>query len=124
MSKRRKIEDEQEARRCLEALEAEGGDVRAWARAHGVDGRSLHAWRVNLARGGTNGPAPRWRRTRTAQSTRANGLVELVPTGPTPAAVTSARGRYVLEVGKGRVEFGDDFSEGTLVRVVRMLRSC
>jgi transposase-like protein len=124
MSERRKIEDEQEARRCLAALEAEGNDIRAFARAHGVDGRSLHAWRVNLARGGTNGRAPRRRRMRVAQSAAANALVELVPTGPARAAVPPTGGRYVLEVGNGRVEFGDDFSEATLVRVVGMLRSC
>jgi hypothetical protein len=71
---RRKIEDEAEARRCLSAIEAEGGDMRLWARAHGIDGRSLHAWRVNFARWGKGDPAPRRRR---AQMTRATTATEL-----------------------------------------------
>ena len=50
---RRKIEDEAEARRFLLAIETEGWDIRTWARAHDVDGRSLHAWSINLARVGT-----------------------------------------------------------------------
>ncbi len=75
---RRKIEDELEARRCLRALDAEGVDLRTWARAHGVDGRSLHAWRVNFARWGQGLP----RRPQRPHSTRGGtsaGLVELVP---------------------------------------------
>jgi hypothetical protein len=57
---KRKIEDEAEARRCLSAVEAEGGDIRRWAGAHGIDGRSLHAWRVNFARwdGGRSSTSP------------------------------------------------------------------
>jgi len=49
----RKIEDEREAVRCLRAAEREGVSGGEWARAHGVDGRSLHAWQMNLARRGT-----------------------------------------------------------------------
>lgn len=124
MSKLRKIEDEPEARRCLLAVEAEGGDIRARARAHGVDGRSLHAWRVNLARWSPKAPEPRRRPALTAFSATGNGLVELVPTGPARAASPSTGGRYVLELGDGRFEFGADFSEATVARVVGMLRSC
>ena len=124
LSKRRKIEDEGDARRCLSAVEADGGDIRAWAREHGVDGRSLHAWRVNLARWDKATPTPRRRRRMALQCTVGNGLVELIPTGAERAASPSSAGRYVLEVCNGRIEFGDDFSEATLVRVVGMLRSC
>lgn len=127
---RRKIEDESEARRCLLAVEAEGGDLRGWARAHGVDGRSLHAWRVNFARWGNGHPLPRRplrrREVRKEQAGTSTGLVELVPAGPLRKALSSSPGtsRYALEVGGARVEFGDDFSEPTLRRVVGMLRSC
>jgi hypothetical protein len=122
MSTRRKIEDEAEARRCLLAIETEGWDIRTWARAHGVDGRSLHGWQVNLARVGTkllNGHAGRGR----AALATTGRLVELVPTAPSPRSLPRV-GRYVLEVGGARVEFGDDFSEPTLRRIVDVLRSC
>lgn len=112
-----RIESELEARRCLRWVVAEGGNVGAWAREHGIDGRSLNAWRMNLARrGGTAEPARGQRDARGPQA----GLVELVPA----AASRSTSGRYVLEVGGARIELGDDFSEATLRRLVGVLRSC
>jgi transposase-like protein len=124
MSRRKKIRDELEARRCLLAVESEGGNIGTWARAHGIDGRSLRAWQVNLARRGTKASGPRRRRTQAAQVTTTRGLVELVPTALARTAPSSSRSRYVLEVGGARVEFGDDFSEPTLRRIVGVLRSC
>lgn len=47
---RRKIEDEGEARRCLSAAKAARLTAGEWAREHGIDGRSLNAWRINLSR--------------------------------------------------------------------------
>jgi hypothetical protein len=114
---RRKIEDERDAVRCLRAAERRGLSTRDWARAHGVDGRSLHAWQMNLARRGT---APVKRRKR-ASGTAAHALIELVPT---PAPVAAGPGRYALVVGGARVEFGDDASVTTLRRVLEALRSC
>jgi hypothetical protein len=82
----RKIEDEREAVRCLRAAERKGLSAGDWARAYGVDGRSLHAWKMNLARRGT--PASRRRRkTRSKARPAAHALVELVP------AVTDQRWR-------------------------------
>jgi len=52
---RRKIVDEREARRCLKAAKAAGLSVGAWARAHGIDGRSLNAWRINMTRSRSTG---------------------------------------------------------------------
>ena len=46
-------------------------------------------------------------------------LVELVPAPSGPSAA-----RYSMRIGTTAVEFGDDFREGTLRRVVAMLRSC
>ena len=43
MKQQRKITDELDAQRCLVAARRAGGDVGAWARANGVDGRSLNA---------------------------------------------------------------------------------
>jgi hypothetical protein len=115
----RKIENETEAYRCLVAAKRAGRGAGEWARAHGIDGRSLHAWEVNLGRRGTTAP-PRRRESKVAGVKRA--LVELVP------AVRSVNvalgGRYVLEIAGARVEFGDDVAVATLRRVLEALRSC
>jgi len=50
-------------------------------------------------------------------------LVELVPT-PSSRPESAGVARYVLDVGVGRVEFGDDFREETLTRVMMVLRAC
>lgn len=39
----RRVTDEQDARRCMAAAKAARGGLAVWARAHGVDGRSLNA---------------------------------------------------------------------------------
>ena len=44
----RKIVDARDARACVKAARTAGLSLGAWARRHGVDGRSLHAWSVNL----------------------------------------------------------------------------
>lgn len=104
----RKIEDEREARTFLKAAMSSGVPLKAWARARGIDGRSLNAWRMNLARsraGARGRSTPR--------------LVELVP-----APETRSAARYVIRVADAFVELGDDFREETLLRIVRALRSC
>jgi hypothetical protein len=114
----KKIEDEREARRCLASAERAGLSAGEWARARGIDGRSLHAWQMNLERG--SGRPGRLRKPKADRGSRA--LVELVPMAPSVAVV--GRGRYILEVGGARVEFGDDASVATLRRILEALRSC
>ena len=104
----RKIQDEQDARRCLAAARSARDGLGAWARAHGIDGRSLHTWRVNLERRGV----PRRRVV-------APKLVELVPT-PRP----SATARYRLRLHGIELEVDDDFNEQSLRRLVGLLKSC
>ena len=99
----RKIKDEADARACLAAVRAAGGDAVAWSRANGVDARSLHAWRMNL---------------RPHTQPKKPALVELVP------ATRSDRAQYVIDLGEIRVEFDDFCSAETLQRVVRALRAC
>ena len=67
MKQKRKITDELDAQRCLVAARRAGGDVGAWARANGVDGRSLNTWRMNLARRGSTRRSPS-ARARTGES--------------------------------------------------------
>ncbi|MFT6161752.1 MAG: transposase-like protein [Myxococcota bacterium] len=47
---RRKIRDEQDALDCLMAAKTSGLARSEWARAHGIDERSLNGWRVALER--------------------------------------------------------------------------
>ena len=47
MASGRKIEDEREAVRCLRAAERAGLSAGEWGRAHGIDGRSLRAWKTD-----------------------------------------------------------------------------
>lgn len=120
MATGRKIEDEREAARCLRAAERRGLSAGDWARAHGVDGRSLHAWQMNLARRGAAWSATgREASSRPKKKPAACALVELVP-AVTPVAQQS--GRYALVVGGARVEFGDDASVVTLRRLLEALR--
>ena len=120
MSVGRKIEDEREAVRCLRAAERKGMSAGAWARAHGVDGRSLHAWQMNIARRGTTAPVQRRKALPKVRST-AHALVELVPA---VRSAVSGPSRYAVVVGSARVEFGDDVSVATLRQVLEVLRSC
>lgn len=101
----RKIADEAEARGALAAVARSGKGLGAWARAHGIDGRSLHAWDLALKRRGK-------------KAGRAK-LIELIP-----STTMVARARYVLRVGEVEFEFGDDAREETLRRVIGVLRSC
>ena len=106
---RRKILDEQDARRCLASAKAMRASIADWARTHGVDGRSLNAWRVNLSRRGVSRSpvvAPR--------------LVELVRA----ASAGPPTARYLLHVGGVEFEVGDDFNEVGLRRLVALLKSC
>jgi hypothetical protein len=111
----RKVTGEREARRLLAAVRKSGQTIGEWARGRGIDGRSLRAWHVNLERRGTT----RQQRTKGRPRTRAASrqLVEIV-------SASRGAARYSVHVGAATVEFGDDFAESTLLRVVAVLRSC
>ena len=116
MEKLRKIEDEFEARACLGEAARSGERLGAWAQAHGIDGRSLHAWHLNLSR-----DPGRARRLTKAASLKLAGessgtpLVELVPT-----TVARSPRRYAIAVNDVSLEFGDDFEGETLRRVLEV----
>ena len=119
MNQQRKITDELDAQRCLSAARRAGGDVGAWARANGVDGRSLNAWRMNLARRGSTRRSPSARSPSAEPAHSRAAVVELIP-----GSRTSTGGRYAVHVGATRVEFGNDFDPSTLRRIVEALRAC
>lgn len=108
MAAGRKVFNEQDARRCIAAARRTRGGIAVWARANGVDGRSLNAWYVNLARRGV----PRVRAV-------APKLVEVVR-----APVTVAGAPYVMRVGGIELEVSDNFDEQSLRRLVSLLKSC
>lgn len=102
----RKLLDADDARRCLD-LAARSGLTRAeWARAHGVDARSLNAWRLNL-----NRPA------RSAGQVRLVEWVSESPPAPEPA-------RYVVRCGALAVEVDDRFDVAVLRRLLAVVASC
>ena len=118
MAAGQRIADEAEARRCIRAAERAGQRAGEWARAHGVDGRSLRAWKLNLERRQT--PAAARRQAPKVRAPAASALVELIPREP----ASGTHARYLLEVGGARLAFGDDVSADTLRRVLQALRAC
>ena len=104
---KRKIRDERDARRCLAAAKESGLTRAAWARQHGVDGRSLYAWARNLERKDT-----------TTGSRSQRGMVELVP-GAEPAG-----SRYVIRCGQLALEVDEDFNEATVARLLKVITAC
>lgn len=103
----RKIQDHTQAQRCLDAARRAGLTPGEWAREHGFDGRSLNAWRINLARS-----KPRHR------ADSGPRLIELVPSDRSPGP------HYVVRVGDLTLEVPRDFDEPTLLRLIRALRAC
>ena len=105
----RRIEDGEDAQRCLNAAEASGLTRRDWAVANGVDARSLNLWRLNLKR----------RATRERPDVR---FVELVPSLPSIARTRA--GRYLLHVGKVSIEVDDGFDAAGLTRLLQVVSAC
>jgi hypothetical protein len=111
----RKIQDETEAREYIAKMRQSGLTLAAWARSAGIDGRSLHAWNVNLSRGDSNAA----RKTPKVCKARDVKLVELVPMS------TGARSaRYTVQVGQFALDVDARFEETTLRRLIGVLRSC
>ncbi len=104
----RKIRDAADARRCLAAAAVLGVTAGEWASGHGVDGRSLHTWSLNLS----------GRAGRRYKPEKALRLVELV------AEQASARSRFTLRVGGVAVEVDGNFDEVALRRLLAVVSSC
>ena len=103
----RRIENELDARLCLDAARAAGLSAVTWARANGVHSQSLGAWLRRLLPKDV-GPEPMQ-------------LVELVPRAPVQ---TQTNANLLVRVGDASIEVPADFDEPHLVRLVRALRSC
>lgn len=114
----RKIVDEDEARALLARLARSRAEPATWARAQGIDGRSLNAWRNIVERKRGKQPSESRRRRRSERSLQ---LVELVPT-----EVVASPGpvRYAIKLADAVIEFGDDARADTLKRAIEAVRSC
>lgn len=100
----RKIRDERDARECLDAVEQSGMERAAWARANGIDGRSLNAWRLNLQRLQPEIDALR--------------IVELIPQGQTRETT------FRVGCGPFIVEVPPDFDDNALARLLGVVAAC
>lgn len=110
----RKIRSEADARRCLAAAAQSGVPRVAWAQEHGIDARSLNAWRVNLARGRHD-----TERQPSSAATPGLRLVELVAANP-PAPTA-----YRVRCGLFEVEVAGEIDAGRLGQLLRvMAASC
>ncbi len=102
----RKVRNAAEARSCLAAAARSGVARARWAQAHGVDPRSLNAWRLNLERTGAVGAAADVR------------FVEVVAQLPDRAA------RYLVRVGDLEIEVDAHFDDDVLRRLIEVVTSC
>lgn len=105
---RRKVRDGEDARALLRALSHSGLSRTEFCRRHGIDGRSLHCWELNLER--WHGQA--------ASEPPALRLLEVTAARPRPSA------SYRVHVGDMVVEVDDDFVDDTLARLVAVLATC
>jgi hypothetical protein len=78
-----------------------------WARANGVEARSLNAWRINLARGRAAKPEGRTR------------MVELVAP-PSTGTVTV----YTVRCGDFAIDVPADFDDQALERLLSLVAAC
>ena len=101
---RRKIKNRQDADACLAAAGKLALSPTDWARANGVDGRSLNHWRLAIA--GSREPAPL-------------RLLELV----SGTAETSAARSYTVRCGAFEIEAPRDFDDAVLGRLLRVVAS-
>jgi hypothetical protein len=105
----RKVRDAHEARQLLESAERAGISLATCARRHGIDGRSLNAWRMNFQRSAAPS-APDLR------------LVELVARRDVDLAGHDAPIR--IRHGDFVVEVPTDVDETLLLRVLSALAAC
>jgi hypothetical protein len=99
---RRKIKNRRDAESCLTAAAVVAQTPTEWARSNGVDGRSLHCWRLAIE--GSRSPTPL-------------RLLELVTTAPVVPA------SYTVRCGTFAVDAPANFDDGVLGRLLRVVAS-
>lgn len=110
---RRKVRDQAEAREFLGQLVDSNMELPEFCARHGIDGRSLNCWRLNLERRRDVGVPP------PARASEGLRLVEVLPmTARRPPAT------YRVHVLDLVVEVDDSFDEETLARLLRVVTRC
>jgi hypothetical protein len=98
----RKVRDAEDAGALLDEVAASGIPRAVWARDHGIDPRSLNAWRLVLTRAARRADRPL-------------RLVEWVPTVSSP---------FVVRVGRYAVDVDPAFDAMALRRLLEVVASC
>ena len=97
---RRKIKNRRDAESCLTAAAVNAQTPTEWARSNGVDGRSLHCWRLAIE--GNRAVPLR--------------LLELVTVAQPPPS-------YTVRCGTFEVDAPHDFDDAVLARLLRAVAS-
>lgn len=101
----RKVLNADDARACLAAAADAGMARAAWAREHGVDARSLNAWRLAVTRHERRPPDN-------------PAMVEWI------AAPTRHAPTFVVHAGRFMVEVDPAFDAGALKRLLTVVAAC
>ncbi len=104
----RKIRDENDARHCLSEAASSGLPKARWAKHHGIDARSLHAWHLILNR----------------RNTPQSRFVEIVPQTEIAASSRTPPAGLRVHCGEIVIEVPDAFDDDVLVRVLRAVAAC
>lgn len=122
----RRLKDEADARACLAAASAARVSPHVWAGMNGVATRSLSQWRRRIEV--LDGQAARekdGRRVGTVRATATSAsLPRLVEVALGSPPIPASTARYVVVAGRYRVLVGEDFTEETLARLLRVVVSC
>jgi len=102
--KARKVRDRHEASRLLCELELSTQPLVAFCRRRGIDGRSLHCWRLNLRQEPRRPATP----------------LHLVELAMAPARTAL----YRVIIDGIEVEVDDDFRDDTLARLLAVVAAC
>ena len=108
----RRIADEHDALSRLEAVASSGLTRRVWAHAHGVDARSLNAWRLNLERRSA------------ASMTAPLRVVELVAREEPAASPKSVASGVRIEVDGLVIHLDRGFDSEVLLEVLDLVAPC
>ena len=108
----RRIADERDACSCREAVASSGLTRREWAHAHGIDARSLNAWRVNLER-----------RAAASMNTPPR-LVELVAREEPTASPNSVASGVRIDVDGLVIQLDRGFDSEVLLKVLNLVAPC
>ena len=98
---RRKIKNRRDAESCLSAAAVTAQTPTEWARSNGVDGRSLHCWRLAIE--GRRPPAPL-------------RPLEVITAAPLLAS-------YTVRCGAFEVDTPSDFDDAVLGPLLRVVAS-